>query len=193
MNDLGIVDETQQRDLHVQHTPIRLHMRRIANYYNIVNRAARIDHILNGAVVGLQNDQSIGPLALLVLLDQARRHAHVLDGFQGLLTTVAERLCVKWIEKHYRVLVVATVAGPVAEVVRSALLHVQQDLLTHPGLPIAYDLGLRDEVENTVAFLVKSLGLPSGSQHHATPTGSSRRRGCDGLCGKTWTCSFGQL
>ncbi len=90
-------------------------------------------------------------------------------------------------------LVVATVAGPVAEVVRSALLHVQQDLITYSDSSIAYDLGLRDEVENTVAFLVKALGLPSGSQHRATPTDSSRRRGCDGLCGKTWTCSFGQL
>ena len=193
MDDLRIVDQTEEGNLHIQHAAERLRISGNEKGDNVVNRAAGVDDILDRPVVGLEDDQSVGALALLVLFDQARRHAHVLDGFERLLTTVAICLPITRRREANCVLVISAVAGPVAEVVGATLLHVQKNLTDDYEYNNTYHLGLGDQIEDAVAFLVEAFGLATRDTNQLTPTHSQRTHDCDGRGGRTWTYSFVRL
>ena len=90
-------------------------------------------------------------------------------------------------------LIISAVAGPVAEVVGATLLHVQKNLIDDCEHEHTYHLGLGDQIEDTVAFLVEAFGLATRETNRFTTTRSQRTHGCDGRGGRTWTYSFVRL
>ena len=90
-------------------------------------------------------------------------------------------------------LVISAVAGPVAEVVGATLLHVQKNLINDCEDKQTYHLGLGDQIEDAVAFLVEAFRLATRDTNRRSPTRSQRTHDCDGRGGRTWTYSFVRL